>query len=102
MLLTLVNISVDAGLRCCAGNFLTQAVSAKSKFVKKKKMTQDLMHLCFPILMEDEEDEDDEEEDTPRSIALQLLDTISIKLPNTEVLGVIMEFATRASQGILE
>jgi len=89
----------DAGLRCCAGNFLTQAVSSKSKFVKKKKMTQDLMHLCFPILMEDEEDEDDDEEDTPRSIALQLLDTISIKLPNTEVLGVIMEFATRASQG---
>ena len=77
-------------------------MSAKSKFVKKKKMTQDLMHLCFPILMEDEEDEDDEEEDTPRSIALQLLDTISIKLPNTEVLGVIMEFATRASQGIPE
>lgn len=90
---------VDAGLRCCAGNFLTQAVSSKSKFVKKKKMTQDLMHLCFSILMEDEEDEDDDEEDTPRSIALQLLDTISIKLPNTEVLGVIMEFATRASQG---
>ncbi|CAG5098758.1 Oidioi.mRNA.OKI2018_I69.XSR.g15949.t1.cds [Oikopleura dioica] len=89
----------DPALRCCAGNFLTQAVSAKSKFIKKKKMTQDLMHLCFPILMEDEEDEDDEEEDTPRSIALQLLDTISIKLPNTEVLGVIMEFATRASQG---
>lgn len=92
-------VDADPGLRCCAGNFLTQAVSTKSKHIKKMKMTQDLMHLAFPVLMEDEDDEEDEEEDSPRSIALQLLDTISIKLPNTEVLGVILEFASRAAKG---
>jgi len=62
-------------------------------------MTKDLMTICFPILMESDEDDEDDEEDTPRNVALQLLDTISIKLPNTEVLGVVLEFATRAAQG---
>ena len=91
----------DPSFRCCAGNFLVQAVTTKSKSIKKKKLTKDLMVICFPILMEDEEEEDndDDDEDTPRNVALQLLDTISIKLPNTEVLGVVLEFATQAAQG---
>ena len=79
----------DPTFRCCAGNFLVQAVNSKSKSIKKKKMTKDLMMICWPILMEDDEDEEeDDDEDTPRTVALQLLDTISIKLPNTEVLKV--------------
>ena len=31
----------------------------------------------------DEDDDEDDDEDTPRNVALQLLDTISIKLPNS-------------------
>ena len=54
-------------------------------------MTKELIELCFPILIEDtDEDDEDDEEECPRSSALQLLDTISIKLPNTEVLPVIL------------
>lgn len=90
----------DPAFRCCAGNFIIQAVTSKSKSIKKNKMTKDLMTICFPILMENEEDEDDDDDDdTPRNVALQLLDTISIKMPNTEVLGVILEFAQQAAQG---
>ena len=44
-------------------------------------------------------DETDEEEESPRSIALRLLDTISNKLPDKEVSSVVMEFATSASEG---
>ena len=63
-------------------------------------MTKELIELCFPILIEDaDEDDEDDEEECPRSSALQLLDTISIKLPNTEVLPVILGFAQTAAQG---
>ena len=44
----------EAPIRCVAGNFLVQAVTTKSKTVKKKKMTKDLMMLTFPALMEEE------------------------------------------------
>ena len=50
------------------------------------------------FILEDEENDDDDEEN-PRNVALQLLDTIAIKLPNTEVLPVILNFATQAAQG---
>ena len=56
-----------------------------------------LKHLIF-LFLEDEENDDDDEEN-PRNVALQLLDTIAIKLPNTEVLPVILNFATQAAQG---
>ena len=63
-------------------------------------MTKDLMMLTFPALMDDEEDDnEDDDEENPRNVALQLLDTIAIKLPNTEVLPVILNFATQAAQG---
>ena len=55
-------------------------------------------NILFFLFLEDEENDDDDEEN-PRNVALQLLDTIAIKLPNTEVLPVILNFATQAAQG---
>jgi len=90
----------DPSIRTAAGNFLSALVTSKSKSVKKAKMTRELIELCFPILIEDtDEDDEDDEEECPRSSALQLLDTISIKLPNTEVLPVILTFAQTAANG---
>ena len=78
------------------------------KGLKKKKSNRDSnpwtqalkisSNLIFFLFLEDEENDDDDEEN-PRNVALQLLDTIAIKLPNTEVLPVILNFATQAAQG---
>lgn len=90
----------EGSVRCAAGNFLSGMVTSKSKTIKKGKMTKTLIELCFPILVEDcDEDDEDDEEESPRNTALQLLDTIALKLPNTEVMPVVLGFAQSAAAG---
>ena len=93
-------LSEDARIRTAAGNYLCAMVSSKSKTVTKKKMTSSIIELCFPILVEEVDDDiEDDDEESPRSTALQLLDVISISLPSSDVLPVILQFAEQTANG---
>ena len=67
---------LEADVRCAACNFIMEIITTNSKSIKKSKLTKELIKICLPIVVEEQDeddDEDDEDEETPRDKALELL-----------------------------
>ena len=67
---------LEADVRCAACNFIMEIITTNSKSIKKSKLTKELIKICLPIVVDEQDeddDEDDEDEETPRDKALELL-----------------------------